>query len=107
MCLNNCMHISFHTKSLIVIHALFSIATDVIPFSFSAHTQSFNHINHGSPVCVLLSKTRWGNDVLKVSMNKDKKKRILLKEANVSTGALNLPVHYFGDYNQQCHSAVL
>lgn len=75
MCLNNCMHTSFHTNGLIVIHALFSIATDVIPLSFSAHTQSFHHINHGSPVRVLLSKTRWGNNILKVSMNKDKGKK--------------------------------
>lgn len=78
------MHISFHTNGLIVIHAVFSIATDVIPLSFSAHTQSFHHINHSSPVCVLLSKMRWGNDILKVSMGKDKGKKNFSKPGECS-----------------------
>lgn len=65
------MHTSFHTNGLIVNHALFSIAT----LSVSAHTQSFYHISRGSLVCVLLSKIRWGNDILEVSMNKEKGKK--------------------------------
>lgn len=98
------------TNGLIMIHGLFSIATDVIPLLFSAHTQSFHHINRGSPVCVLfcvLSKTRWGNDILKVSVNKDKGRKNSSKRGECFPGVLKWPVHYFGDYNQQSHSAIL
>lgn len=63
-------------------------------FSFNAHTESLHHINQGSPVCVMLTKTRC--------------------EEFLCTGRLFLQGHfrkirvvYLGDNNQQSHSAVL